>query len=85
MSDFVGPANALQSMAENIHFAVNGCFADLDGTGRAGQALIVGKALFTRAGADRAGPAREIAESLLARIRSVSRRSQRTPLAGTAR
>jgi len=42
MSDFAGPANALQSLAENIHFAVNGCFADLDGTGRAGQALIVG-------------------------------------------
>jgi len=85
MSDFAGPANALQSMAENIHFAVNGCFADLDGTGRAGQALIVGKALFTRVGADRAGHAREIAESLLARIRPVLRRAQRTPLAGTAR
>ena len=85
MSDFAGPDNALQSMAENIHFAVNGCFADLDGTGRAGQALIVGKALFTRMGADRTGHAREITESLLARIRPVSRRSQRTPLAGTAR
>ncbi len=82
MSDFSGPANALQSIAENIHFAVNGCFADLDGTGRAGQALIVGKALLTRMGADGSGHAREIADSLLARIRP---RSQPTPLAGAAR
>ena len=52
MSDFAGPANALQSMAENIHFAVNGCFADLDGSGRAGEALVLGKALLTRMGAD---------------------------------
>lgn len=84
MSDFAGPANALQSMAENIHFAVNGCFADLDGTGRAGQALIAGKALFASMGADGTGHAREITESLLARIRPASRRSQPTPLSGTA-
>ncbi len=84
MSDFAGPANALQSMAENIHFAVNGCFADLDGTGRAGQALVVGKALFTRMGADGTGHAREITESLLARIRPAVPRPQPTPLTGAA-
>ncbi|MGZ5207082.1 MAG: hypothetical protein ACXWCI_19355, partial [Caldimonas sp.] len=33
IGDFAGPANALQNMAENIYFAGNGCFADLDGTG----------------------------------------------------
>ena len=68
MSDFAGPANALQSMAENIHFAVNGCFADLDGTGRAPQALVVGKELLGRLRIQGLQRAQEISDSLLARI-----------------
>ena len=68
MSDFAGPTNALQNMAENIHFAVNGRFADLDGTGRAPQALVVGKELIARMRADGLGRAKEMTDSLLARL-----------------
>ena len=39
IGDFAGPVSALQNMAENIFFGINGCFADLDGTGRAPVAL----------------------------------------------
>jgi hypothetical protein len=68
MTDFAGPPNALQTMAENIHFSVNGRFADLDGTGRAAQALVVGKGLLARLRAQGMGPAQEISDSLLARM-----------------
>ena len=80
MSDFAGPANALQNMAENIHFAVNGCFADLDGTGSAPHALAEGAALLLRM---RAGSrAQEIGDSLLARVGSVAERLQPVPASG---
>lgn len=68
MSDFAGPANALQNMAENIHFAVNGCFADLDGTGRAPQALVVGNELLARMRTPGLGRVQEITDSLFARL-----------------
>ena len=82
MSDFAGPANALQTMAENIHFAVNGCFADLDGTGGAPHALAEGAALLVRM---RAGSrAQEIGDSLLARAGSVAEWLHRAPASGPA-
>ena len=68
MSDFAGPANALQNMAENIHFAINGRFADLDGTGRAAEALVVGKELLARMRMGGLGRAQEITDSLFARL-----------------
>ena len=68
MSDFAGPVNALQNMAENIHFAVNGCFADIDGTGRALQARLLSEGLFDRLRADGTERAQEIVDGLMTRI-----------------
>lgn len=68
MSDFAGPVNALQNMAENIHFAVNGCFADVDGTGRAIQARMLSKGLFERLRANGTERAQEIVDGLMVRI-----------------
>ena len=68
MSDFAGPANALQNMAENIFFGNNGCFADLDGSGRAPVAMTAGKALIGRIRATSTTAVDEIAESLFARL-----------------
>ncbi len=84
MSDFAGPANTLQNMAENIHFAVNGCFADIDGTGRAPQALVVGKALFARMRVNGSARIQEITESLLARISLASLKVLPAPAPDTA-
>lgn len=84
MSDFAGPANALQNMAENIHFTTNGYFADIDGTGRAPQALVVGKALLARLRADCTERVQEITDSLFARIGSASATLQPAPLPDTA-
>jgi hypothetical protein len=72
MSDFAGPVNALQNMAENIHFAVNGCFADLDGTGRAPEALVAAKALLGRMHANTAARIQEVTDSLFAQLRTTS-------------
>jgi hypothetical protein len=72
IGDFAGPVNSLQAIAENIFFVSNGCFADLDGSGRAALALTAGTALIERMrvrGA-RGDASREIAESLLARMRN---------------
>ena len=69
IGDFAGPANALQNMAENIFFGINGCVADLDGTGRAPVALTATKSLLKRLCATSAGPSQEITESLLTRLR----------------
>jgi hypothetical protein len=68
MSDFAGPVSALQNMAENIHFAAHGRFADLDGTGSADAASAVATALLKRrvGGAD--ASVREVSDSLLARL-----------------
>ncbi|MEP7301947.1 MAG: hypothetical protein ABI699_10500 [Caldimonas sp.] len=68
IGDFAGPVNALQSMAENIYFGVNGCFADLDGTGRAPLAADASRTLFDRLRPVPAGAVAEIAASLFARL-----------------
>ena len=86
MSDFAGPANALQNMAENIFFGNNGCFADLDGSGRAPVAMTAGKALIGRMRATSTAAVDEIAESLFARLAAGSQtapRRRRRRAAGT--
>jgi hypothetical protein len=70
MSDFAGPVSALQTMAENIHFAVNGRFADLDGTGRAEEASAVTMACLKGIceGAD--ASVQDVSDRLMARLRT---------------
>lgn len=70
IGDFAGPVSALQSMAENIFFGINGCFADLDGTGRAPVALTATKSLLRRLRATSSGASQEITESLITRLRT---------------
>jgi hypothetical protein len=72
IGDFAGPVSALQNMAENIFFGINGCFADLDGTGRAPVALTTTKALLKRMRATSSAPSREMTESLLTRLRAAA-------------
>ncbi|MEO5845810.1 MAG: hypothetical protein ABIQ33_13320 [Caldimonas sp.] len=69
IGDFAGPVGALQSMAENIFFGINGCFADLDGTGRAPVALTATKSLLRRLRATSSAASREITASLITRLR----------------
>lgn len=70
IGDFAGPVSALQNMAENIFFGINGCFADLDGTGRAPVALTSTRSLLRRLRTTTSpGPSREITDSLLTRLR----------------
>ncbi|MDQ6685905.1 MAG: hypothetical protein M3Z16_12360 [Pseudomonadota bacterium] len=69
IGDFAGPVNALQTLAENIFFSRHGCFADLDGSGRAGAALLASKALLQRLQTSSPGAGAEITESLVARLR----------------
>jgi hypothetical protein len=71
IGDFAGPVSALQNMAENIFFGINGCFADLDGTGRAPVALTSTRSLLRRLRATTSSTAsREITDSLLTRLRA---------------
>ncbi|HEY2187471.1 MAG TPA: hypothetical protein VGH48_02795 [Caldimonas sp.] len=70
MADFAGPVNALQNMAENIYFGINGCFADLDGTGRAPAAATTAKALLGRMRAKPTNDIRQISEQLFERLRT---------------
>jgi len=71
IGDFAGPVSALQNMAENIFFGINGCFADLDGTGRAPVALTSTRSLLRRLRTTTSsGASREITDSLLMRLRS---------------
>ena len=71
IGDFAGPVSALQNMAENIFFGINGCFADLDGTGRAPVALTSTRSLLRRLRTtSSSGASREITDSLLTRLRS---------------
>ena len=79
IGDFAGPVSALQNMAENIFFGINGCFADLDGTGRAPVALTSTRSLLRRLRATTSSSAsREITDSLLTRLRvAPSRRRSR--------
>jgi hypothetical protein len=81
IGDFAGPTNSLQNMAENIFFVSNGCFADLDGSGRAAVALTAGTALLERmrAGRSKRGASQEIAEGLLARLRTAASTAPATP------
>ena len=72
MSDFAGPVNPLQTLAENIYFGVNGAFADLDSTARATAAKAESGTLVARLRAARASTAEEIAAGLFARIRARS-------------
>ena len=70
IGDFAGPVSALQNMAENIFFRINGCFADLDGTGRAPVALTSTRSLLRRLRTtSSSGASREITENLLTRLR----------------
>jgi hypothetical protein len=70
IADFAGPVSALQSMAENIFFRINGCFADIDGTGRAPVALSATRALLRRLRASSGGASQEISERLFTRLRA---------------
>jgi hypothetical protein len=86
MSDFAGPANALQNMAENIYFAVNGCFADLDGSGRAPVAVPVTRELLDRWNSVSTASVEAISDSLFARLRTQPAAAGRRPIvSGTGR
>src|SRR3982750_4221268 len=69
IGDFAGPVSALQNMAENIFFGINGCFADLDGTGRAPVAATAAKAFLGRMRAVPPQDIRKISEQLFERLR----------------
>jgi hypothetical protein len=77
IGDFAGPVNSLQTFAENIFFGINGCFADLDGSGRAPVAGPVARELLGRLNNVSTASVEEISDSLLARLRA--------PVAGTGR
>jgi hypothetical protein len=81
IGDFAGPVNALQTFAENIFFGVNGCFADLDGSGRAPVAVPVAKELIGRLSSVSTGSVDEISESLFARLRVAGAGASRKSLA----
>ena len=81
IGDFAGPVSALQSMAENIFFGINGCFADLDGTGRAPVAVPVTRELIDRLSNVSTAAVEEISGSLFARLRGPGAASGRRPLA----
>jgi hypothetical protein len=66
--------NALQTFAENIFFGINGCFADLDGSGRAPVAVPVARELLGRLNNVSTASVEEISDSLLARLRRRRRR-----------
>lgn len=70
IGDFAGPVSALQSMAENIFFGINGCFADLDGTGRAPVALTATRSFLRRLRSSSSVASRQISESLFTRLRA---------------
>jgi hypothetical protein len=80
IGDFAGPVNSLQTFAENIFFGINGCFADLDGSGRAPVAMPVARELLGRLNNVSTASVEEISDSLLARLRS-SEASRRRKLA----
>ena len=81
IGDFAGPVNALQTFAENIFFGINGCFADLDGSGRAPVAVPVARELIGRLSSVSTASVDEISESLFARLRAPVAGSGRRPLA----
>jgi hypothetical protein len=77
MADFAGPVNALQNMAENIYFGINGCFADLDGSGRAPVAASAAKALLGRLSAQKSQDVRQICDELYDRLRTPKAKGER--------
>ena len=81
IGDFAGPVSALQNMAENIFFALHGCFADLDGSGRAPVATVVAKSLLARIGDASPSASRQIADGLIGRLRAPSSRRDALPRA----
>ena len=70
IGDFAGPVNALQTFAENIFFGINGCFADLDGSGRAPIAVPVTRELLDRWNSVSTASVEAISNSLFARLRT---------------
>ena len=81
IGDFAGPVNSLQTFAENIFFGINGCFADLDGSGRAPVAGPVARELLGRLNNVSTASVEEISDSLLARLRAPAGASRRRKLA----
>ena len=81
IGDFAGPVNALQTFAENIFFGINGCFADLDGSGRAPVAVPVARELIDRLSSVSTASVEEISDSLFARLRAPAAGAGRQPLA----
>ncbi len=84
IGDFAGPVNALQTFAENIFFGFNGCFADLDGSGRAPVAVPVTRELLDRWSSVSTASVEEISDSLFARLRTQPA-GCRSPAAGVQR
>ena len=82
IGDFAGPVNSLQTFAENIFFGINGCFADLDGSGRAPVAVPVARELLGRLNNVSTASVEEISDSLLARLRSPDASRRRKLAAG---
>jgi hypothetical protein len=82
IGDFAGPVNSLQTFAENIFFGINGCFADLDGSGRAPVAVPVARELLGRLNNVSTASVEEISDSLLARLRSSEAARRRKLAAG---
>jgi hypothetical protein len=70
IGDFAGPVNSLQTFAENIFFGINGCFADLDGSGRAPVAVPVTRELLDRLSSVSVASVEEVSDSLFARLRA---------------
>ena len=81
IGDFAGPVNSLQTFAENIFFGINGCFADLDGTGRAPVAVPVTRELLDRLSSVSTASVEEISGSLFARLRAPAAAAGPRPLA----
>jgi len=77
MADFAGPVNALQNMAENIYFGINGCFADLDGSGRAPVAATAAKSLLGRLCAAKSQDVRQLCDELFERLRGPAPKGER--------
>ena len=84
IGDFAGPVNALQTFAENIFFGINGCFADLDGSGRAPIAVPVTRELLDRWNSVSTASVEEISNRLFARLRTQPAAAGRRPLVSGA-
>jgi hypothetical protein len=85
IGDFAGPVNALQTFAENIFFGINGCFADLDGSGRAPVAVPVAAELIGRLRSVSAASVADISDSLFTRLRAAGAAAEAGTGTGTRR